>query len=182
MNKLYFITGNENKLREAKSFIPSIEKLPLDLIEIQSLDAHEIIKHKLEEAKKKHSGNFIVEDTSLHINCLKGLPGPLIKWFEKTIGLEGIVKTVGSYEDKTAVARCIIGLSLNGEIKFFEGSINGTIVDIRGENGFGWDKIFIPDGYDLTFAQMSSEEKNKISHRKLAFEKLKEHLDQQNRL
>ena len=177
MNDLYFITGNENKVKEAKSFINNIQVLKLDLIEIQSLDSQEIIKHKLEEAKKNHSGNFIVEDTSLTIDCLNGLPGTLIKWFEKSVGLGGIVKIVDAYGRNKAVAKCIAGLSLNGEIKFFEGSVNGKIVDAKGENGFGWDKIFIPDGYNKTFAEMSSQEKNKISMRKIAFEKLRDYLN-----
>ena len=176
--KLYFITGNENKFKEAKTFVSDIEKLSLDLAEVQSLDPHEIIKFKLNEAKKLHSGDFIVEDTSLNIECLNGMPGTLIKWFEKSIGLNGIVKMTDNYNNKNATAKCVIGLSLNNEIRFFEGSINGRIVESRGENGFGWDKIFIPNGYEKTFAEMNYEEKNNISHRKLAFEKLKEYFDE----
>jgi len=176
VNELYFITGNEGKLREAKSFVPEINGLKLELTEIQSLDPHEVIKHKLEKAKSKHSGNFIVEDTSLVISCLNGLPGTLIKWFEKSVGLDGIVKIVKAYGNNKAAAKCTIGLSLNGNIEFFEGNINGHIAESSGENGFGWDKIFIPEGYNKTFAEMSSEEKNKISHRKIAFEKLKKYL------
>ena len=176
MNKLYFITGNENKLREAREIIGEIESLNINLIEIQSIDAKEIIKHKLNEAKKHHSGNFIVEDTSLIIESMNGLPGPLIKFFEKTIGLNGISKMAKHFGDK-AIARVIIGYSSEDKIEFFEGAINGTIVESRGENGFGWDKIFIPEGHTKTFAEMSSEEKNKISMRKIAFEKLKEYLN-----
>lgn len=176
MNKLYFITGNENKLREAKSIIPSIEGLNVDLVEIQSLDAQEIIRHKLEEARKKHNGAFIVEDVSLNIECLNGLPGPLIKWFLKSIGNDGIVRFVNSYGHDKATAKCIIGYSNEDEIEFFEGTVNGRIVEPRGSNKFGWDPIFEPLGYNKTFAEMSSEEKNAISHRRIAFEKLKEYL------
>ena len=87
---LYFITGNKNKFEEAKAMIPSLQQLDMDLVEIQSTDAHEIIRAKLNEALKYHEGELIVEDTSLYLSCLNGLPGPLIKWFLKSIGNEGI--------------------------------------------------------------------------------------------
>ncbi|HIH25464.1 non-canonical purine NTP pyrophosphatase [Candidatus Woesearchaeota archaeon] len=175
MNELFFITGNENKLREARSIFPDIKGLNIDLIEIQSIDSRKIIEHKLNEAKKHHSGSFIVEDTSLELISMKGLPGPLIKFFEKSIGLDGVYK-LGEVFGNKAVAKCVIGYFNDNDIKFFEGMIDGIIVSPRGENGFGWDKIFVPDGYDKTFAEISSEEKDSISMRKLAFEKLKEHL------
>ncbi len=173
---LYFITGNENKFREAKSFIPNLERFNLELSEIQSIDSQEIIKHKLLEAKEKHSGSFIVEDTSFYIDGMNGLPGPLIKWFEKTIGLESIANLTLLYGTK-ASAKCVLGIYNEKEIKFFEGIIKGKVVDPIGENGFGWDKIFIPDGYEKTFAEMTSDEKNGISMRRIAFEKLKDYLN-----
>jgi len=177
MENIYLITGNENKLNEAKQFINRIEGLNIELTEIQSINPYEIIKHKLEEAKKFHKSNFIVEDTSLSFECLNGLPGPLIKWFLKTIGNKGLVDIIKNYENKKASAKCIIGISKTGNINFFEGTVEGKIVSERGSNGFGWDKIFVPDGYEKTFAEMLPEEKNKISHRKIAFEKLKEYLE-----
>ena len=173
--KLYFITGNQNKLKEAKAILPEIEGLDIELTEIQSLDPHEIIKHKLEEARKKHEGTFIVEDTSLYVECLNGLPGPLIKWFMKSIGNEGICKIIKDFDNKKASAKCLIGFFHDKNIEYFEGSINGNIVAPQG-TGFGWDPIFLPDNHEKTFAEMGLDEKNKISHRKLAFEKLKEHL------
>ena len=176
MNEIYFITGNENKLKEAREIIPNIRGLNIDLTEIQSIDAHEVIKHKLLEARKKHFGNFIVEDTSLYLGCLNGLPGPLIKWFLKSIGNEGLVKIAKDHNNHKALAKCIIGYYKDDEIKFFEGVIEGTLTESKGENGFGWDKIFMPNSYEKTFAEMNIEEKNKISHRKIAFEKLKESL------
>ena len=82
---LYFITGNKNKFEEVKSILPEIEQLDVDLPEIQDIDAQNIIRFKLLEALRHHAGEFIVEDTSLYFDCLKGLPGPLIKWFLETI-------------------------------------------------------------------------------------------------
>lgn len=177
MNEIYFLTGNENKLKEVKEFVPEIKGLNVDVTEIQSISAEEIIKHKLNEAKKQHSGKFVVEDTSLYLDCLNGLPGPLIKWFLKTIGNEGLVRLAKFHNNDKAIAKCIVGFSDGEKLNFFEGSINGKIVEKKGENGFGWDKIFQPDGYEKTFAEMTTEEKNKISHRRLAFEKLREYLN-----
>ena len=175
MKKLFFITGNANKLKEAKIILNfEIESLDIDLKEIQSLDAHEIIKNKLEEAIKKHSGNFIVEDVSLTFECMNGLPGPLIKWFLKSVGVNGLVKITKLFNNNKAIAKCIIGYFNEGEIQFFEGLVNGKIVEPRGNNGFGWDSIFQPDAFTKTYAEMYEEEKNKISHRTMAFEKFKE--------
>ncbi len=172
---LLFVTGNKGKFDEAKSIISDLEQLDLDLIEIQSVDSKEVITHKLHEAKAKTSGSFVVEDNSLSLEALNGLPGPLIKWFLKKIGNEGLVKIVEDFGNNKAEATVVIGyLSEQGEISFFEGSIQGTIVSPRGDNGFGWDPIFLPDGETKTFGEMVTEEKNKMSMRKIAFQKLKE--------
>ena len=83
---LYFITGNKNKFEEVKSILPNTEQLDIDLPEIQDIDAKIIIRAKLLAALKHKDGEFIVEDTSLYLDCLGGLPGPLIKWFMKNMG------------------------------------------------------------------------------------------------
>ncbi|AKM82600.1 TPA: non-canonical purine NTP pyrophosphatase [Candidatus Berkelbacteria bacterium] len=174
---IYFITGNENKFREAKAILPVIERLDLDLIEIQEIDPLKIIKAKMEEAFKHHSGEFIIEDGYLDVKSLGGLPGPFAKWFIKLLGKDGIWEIVKNSSDKSAEVSVIIGYAKNkDEISFLEGSIKGKMVAPRGENGFGWDSIFQPYGYDKTFAEMTTEEKNSISMRKIAFEKLKDYL------
>ncbi len=175
---LYFITGNKGKLAEVQSVLKDIEALDIDLPEIQSLDAHEIIKAKLLEAQKHQTGEFIVEDNSLYLEGIKGLPGPLIKWFLKTVGNEGLYKMAEAFGNFNAEAKVVIGYSdPAGEISFYEGSTKGTIVASRGGQGFGWDPIFQPEGYDKTFAEMGVEEKNKFSMRRIAVEKLKEALN-----
>lgn len=175
---LYFITGNKGKLAEVQSILGNVEALDIDLPEIQSLDAHEIIKAKLIEAQKHQTGEFIVEDNSLYLEGIKGLPGPLIKWFMKTVGNDGIYKMAEAFGNFKAEARVIIGYSNSaGEISFFEGNTRGTIVAPRGSEGFGWDPIFQPEGYDKTFAELTPEEKNSFSMRRIAVEKLKEVLD-----
>lgn len=176
---LYFITGNKGKLEEVKSILEAVEveALDIDLTEIQELDAHKIIQAKLTEAQKHQVGEFIVEDTSLYFDVLNGLPGPFIKWFLKTIGPEGLYKMLEPFGNFGAEARTIIGYSnKSGEIKYFAGSIKGKIVSPRG-TGFGFDSIFEPDGYGKTFGELTKEEKNSFSMRKIALEKLKEYLE-----
>jgi non-canonical purine NTP pyrophosphatase (RdgB/HAM1 family) len=174
---LYFITGNKGKLTEVQNILGDVEALDIDLPEIQEIDAHKIIKAKLEEAQKHHEDEFIVEDTSLYFEAMNGLPGPLIKWFMKTVGNDGLYKMISVFGNFNAEAKTIIGHSdLEGSIEFFEGSIKGTIVPPRG-TGFGWDPIFQPEGYNKTFGELTAEEKNSFSMRKLAIEKLKEYLN-----
>jgi non-canonical purine NTP pyrophosphatase (RdgB/HAM1 family) len=175
--KLYFITGNKNKFKEAKSIIVDLNQFEFDLPEIQNIDPKIIIKAKFLEALKHKKGEFIVEDTSLYLDCLNGLPGPLIKWFLETIGNDGLYNIAKKLNNFKAEAKTVIGYAKNEkEIKFFEGKIKGRIVSSKGKQGFGWDPIFKPDGFDKTFAEMSAKEKNKISMRRVASNKLKQHL------
>lgn len=177
--KLYFITGNKNKFQEAKSILGDIEHLDIDLPEIQDIDTKKIIKHKLLEALNHAKGEFIVEDTSLHFDCLGGLPGPFIKWFLDTMENEGLFRIVERLGNDHAEARAILGYAKShDEIYFFEGSIKGRIVAPRGDTSFGWDPIFQPEGFRKTFAEMPKKEKNEISHRKIALNKLSEFLKQ----
>ncbi len=174
---LLFVTGNEGKLAEARAILGEIQGIDLDLPEIQDIDARKIIEAKLAEAVKTQPGSFIVEDTSLYLDGLNGLPGPLIKWFMKTVGNEGLAKMAEAFANTGCEARVVIGYADgDGKAEFFEGSFRGTIVPPRGDNGFGWDPIFQPEGYDKTFAEFTQEEKNTVSMRRIAFEKLRKHL------
>ncbi len=178
---LYFITGNKNKFEEVKSILPQVEQINIDLPEIQDIDAKEIIKAKLLEALNHREAEFIVEDTSLCFDCLNGLPGPLIKWFMKTIGIEGLSNITKNLGNNKAEAKTIVGYAKSqDEIYFFEGSIKGKIISPRGSSGFGWDPIFQPDGFSRNFAEMSREEKNSISMRRIALNKLKEFIESKN--
>jgi non-canonical purine NTP pyrophosphatase (RdgB/HAM1 family) len=172
--ELYFITGNQGKFREAKAILPELKQIDIDLSEIQSIDPKEIISNKLKEAFKHQDGEFVIEDTSLYLDCLNGLPGPLIKWFMKTIGNEGLYKITKKFGNYRAKAKTVIGYARDsGNIYFFEGEIEGKIVSPRGKYGFGWDPIFEVNKLGKTFAELTIDEKNKISMRKKAFEELK---------
>lgn len=176
---IFFITGNKDKLREIQALIPDVQGVDMDVTEIQEIDAHKIIAAKLAEAQRYQSGTFIVEDTSLYIDSMNGLPGPLIKWFLKSVGVLGVYKLAEAFESTKATARTIIGYAgEDGNILFFEGSIKGTVVPPRGINGFGWDAIFQPERSSKTFAEMMPKEKNQFSMRRLAVEGLQRHLEQ----
>ena len=174
---IYFITANKGKFNEAKSIIPKIKQIDLDLPEIQELAPKKIIREKLSEATGKHEGKFFCEDTSLYLNCMNGFPGPLIKWLLKSLGNDGIFNLVSKYKDKTAVAKTIIGYTDGKKIRFFSGKLEGTVVKPKGKKGFGWDGIFQPKGFNKTLAEMSKKEKNKISMRKQALIKLKNYIN-----
>jgi len=169
---LYFITGNKDKFREIKALLPEIEHYNLALPEIQEIDAQCILKAKLLEAMKHKQGDFIVEDTSLYLECLHGLPGPLIKWFLKTAGTEGLWQLTEKYCNFAAEAKTIIGYAHNTHFYFFEGTLKGKIVKPSGNSGFGWDCIFQPEGCTKTFAEMTAVEKNAISMRTRALNAL----------
>lgn len=176
---IFFVTGNKEKLREVRDLLPDVQGIDLDLPEIQELDPHKVIAAKLIEARKYQSSAFLVEDTSLSLDGMGSLPGPLAKWFVRAIGIEGIYtlsKTFGA----RATARTIIGYADdNNEALFFEGALGGLIVPPRGTDGFGWDPIFQPDGYEKTFAEMTPEDKNRCSMRKRAVAGLQRYLEAQ---
>lgn len=179
---MYFFTSNKNKFQEAKSILGAdLKQHDIELEEIQSLDSEDIIKHKLSEAHKQFNEEFFVEDTSLIIHCMNGLPGPLIKWFIKSVGLEGIYKmalSLSNGEIIEATAKTIVGYRNKfGENKIFEGTVIGSIVPARGEKSFGWDPIFMPKGFSITFDEMSQDEKNEVSMRKIALLKLYNYLN-----
>lgn len=178
--KIYFITGNRDKLREAQSMWSEIEGIEIDLDEIQEMDGKKIIEAKLKEAIKQKPGiNLIVEDQSLTIDGMNGLPGPLIKWFVKSMSLEEVAKLAKVMGNQNSQATTIIGYADGlGKINYFEATIKGKIVDPRGSIGWGWDFIFQPEGYDKTFAEMTIEQKNELSMRRLAIEKLRNFVEE----
>ncbi|KAK1290318.1 Inosine triphosphate pyrophosphatase [Acorus calamus] len=173
-----FVTGNPKKLEEVRAILGDsipLQTLKLDLPELQG-EPEEISKDKARmAAKEKVNGPVLVEDTCLCFNALNGLPGPYIKWFLQKTGHEGLNNILKAYEDKSAYALCVFSLALGPTVEpiSFVGKTMGKIVPARGPPDFGWDPIFQPDGYEQTYAEMPKEEKNKISHRFKALDKVK---------
>jgi inosine triphosphate pyrophosphatase len=181
MNKtITFITGNEGKAREMSQLLEiPLNNIKLDLPEIQSANMAEIIETKTKEAFTQINGPVLVDDVSLDFCAWGSLPGPFIKWFLKGAGTEKICKMLNSFEDRSSIAHCYLGYYDGEKLMIFDGQMKGEIsTEPRGENGLGWDPIFIPEHSQKTFAEMSSEEKNADSHRSRAVAKLKAYLSE----
>lgn len=178
MKKLTFITGNAEKAAQLRFHLDyPVTHQKLDLPEIQSLDLEEIATEKARAAYEEIEAPVLVEDTSLTFNALDKLPGPLIKWFLNTLGNDGLVKLLSGFEDKTARAEVCFALHDGSQTKIFKGEVGGQIASVpKGEKGFGWDPIFIPEGADKTWGEMSAEEQKQTSMRRIALAKLQKHL------
>ncbi|MBO3762936.1 MAG: XTP/dITP diphosphatase [Candidatus Brockarchaeota archaeon] len=169
--KLIFVTGNRGKFLEAKKILEDfgieLEQVDLDVTEPQADNLEEVVKKCAEEAFKVIKRSFIIEDSGLFINALNGFPGVYSSYVYKTIGYEGILKLLFGIVDRSAYFMTSLAyVELGGELKIFSGRVDGVITtEARGKNNFGFDPIFKPLGSNLTFAEMSIEEKNKFSHR-----------------
>lgn len=179
MDKLTFITGNAGKAKYLSDYFHMpVEHVNLDLPEIQSLDLTEIVKDKARRAFAELNSRVIVEDVSLVFDALDKLPGPLIKWFLETLGNDGLCKLIDNFDNRKAFAEVKFAICDGSGVHTFAGSMKGSISDSpRGEMGFGWDPIFIPEGYDKTWAEMTDDEKHATSMRKIALEKMGEFLE-----
>ena len=175
--KLTFITGNAGKAEAMYRYLGMpIDHEKLDLDEIQSLDLEEIVKDKVTRAYEIVKKPVIVEDVSFVFHAYNKLPGPFIKWFLKELGNDGLCHLLHD-KDRKCVATVCYGLHDGKEIKLFSGSMEGTVaMSPKGSNGFGWASVFIPDGYDKTYAEMTHEEQSPISMRNIALKKLREYL------
>ncbi|TFY68157.1 hypothetical protein EVJ58_g1181 [Rhodofomes roseus] len=183
--RLIFVTGNANKLKEVRAILAQsgveIDSQELDsectVPEVQG-STQEVAIAKCKRAAELLGGPCITEDTALCFEALNGLPGPYIKYFMKEIGHDGLNKLLIGFPTTNAWALCTFAYSAGPgtEPILFEGQTDGRIVPARGETKFGWDPVFEPNGFDQTYAEMSAEVKNKISHRYRALEKLQEYL------
>lgn len=177
LSDLTVVTSSPDKLAEINEILGTNHQVSkIDIPEIQSLDLDEVITHKAKEAYQKLKKPILVEDISFEIKALKGLPGTFIKFFLKSLGTEGTVALVKSKNTKTKVTAAV-AIHDGKDLKIFKGTIYGTLSKKdRGMYGFGFDKVFIPNGYNKTLAQMPPKIKNKISHRAKVLKKVKKYL------
>ena len=184
MNKICFVTGNKNKLREVQKLLFSYHLLSLEDLnfrdEIQetedTIEGNALLKAN--HIYKKFEINCFSDDTGLFIDSLDGQPGVKSARFagdnsnsEDNISL--VLKKLNGKENRNAVFRTVICLIFNGEINYFHGEVKGKITEEKtGDKGFGYDPIFIPQGFNKTFSEFTLEEKNKLSHRAIAVRKL----------
>ncbi len=186
--ELVFVTRNKHKLEEVANKLGSdIRILSLDDVGFEGEipeTADTLEENALMKARFFHSKtgmDCFADDTGLEVEALNGQPGVRSARFASDHDFhKNMMKVLELMRGKTnrkARFRTVIALILDGREFLFEGVVNGTITtEPRGKGGFGYDPIFLPDGYDKTFAQMSLEEKNAISHRARAVEKLVEFL------
>jgi XTP/dITP diphosphohydrolase len=182
------VTSNPGKLAEARRILaregvtPALEGVEVELPEIQSLDLQEVLAAKGREAWRRAGGRaggrpLVVEETGLSLAVLGGFPGPLVRWMLEAVGAEGIARTARALGDDRAEARCAL-LWLDGERTVVgEGVAPGRLVlPPRGEGGFGWDPVFVPEGEERTYGELPAEVKDRIGHRGLAWRDLLEKL------
>ena len=183
VKSILLISGNSGKLNEFRSLLNidtlEFENKSIEIPEIQSMHLEEIGEFKTNAALKlKHEiarfDAIMTDDTALWCDGLNGLPGPFIKWFLKQINVEGLYELLKA-RDLVSQAVCLltVGLVKTGELIQFKGEVKGNIVAPRGTFGFGWDRIFQPQGQEITYGEMESDQKNLISHRALAVKKLR---------
>jgi XTP/dITP diphosphohydrolase len=183
--KLVFATHNQNKLKEIQALAPASITL-VSLTDIGCLKPIAETESTL-EGNAKLKADFITEnynlpcfadDTGLMVNALKGQPGVFSARYagaqnNADANMDKVLRNLSDKEDRSARFKTVIALNLSNETMFFEGEVKGSILETKqGQKGFGYDPIFKPDGYDLTFAELPLEIKNKISHRGRAFAKL----------
>lgn len=155
-----FITGNQSKADYlSRQLGVRLAHQKIDLDELQSTDLHVIVEHKLRQAYHLMKRPVLVEDVGLSFNALGDLPGPYIKWFVEHAGDEACCRMLDGFEDRSAVIRCTFGYFDGERMEFFDSALPGTISTTpKGDNGFGFDRFFINEGYDITRAEMSQEE------------------------
>lgn len=167
-------------MKEAQTMLGfPIEAVDIDLPEIQSLQYEDIVKQKAIDAFQIIKKPLIVDDAGLSIDTWNGFPGPLVKHIYKAGGEELLLKMLKNDLNRKAKTQALIGFYDGREVMTFMGECQGTIAQQpKGTQGWGFDPIFIPDGYTKTFAELGPEVKNTISHRRIALEKLRMYLQE----
>ncbi len=189
MRKLVFATNNAHKLSEVRAILAPDYQIT-SLAELNCFDdipetAHTLEGNALIKANyifEKFGCNCFADDTGLEVESLNGEPGVYSARYageanDAKANMQKLLSNLGNNTNRKACFRTVIALVLDGEQHCFEGRIDGKIsLEPQGKAGFGYDPIFIPNGYSQSFAELGTDEKNKISHRALAVKKLAEYL------
>jgi XTP/dITP diphosphohydrolase len=174
MIELRFVSDNRFKHEEAKTILDpmGIHVLPLaiKIAELQTENTKQLVQDKTLKAFKAVGRSLFVEHTGLYLNHINGLPGGLTQIVWDTLQADKFSELFGNVTDPGAIARTVIGFTDARRFYFFEGEIKGRIAQQpRGTRDFQWDCVFIPDGFDQTFAEMG-EKKHNISMRRRALD------------
>ncbi|MCQ2052604.1 MAG: RdgB/HAM1 family non-canonical purine NTP pyrophosphatase [archaeon] len=167
--KLKVITSNPGKVIEYQKafakFDVCVEHCCVPYDEIQTSELEEVVKKGMSELRAKGLRNFIIDDSGLFIHVLRGFPGVYSAYCQKTIGNDGILSLMKCVDDRSSTFKCCIGCDIDNKTIIVTGKCDGHILyKETGNNGFGYDPIFTFDG-KRSFAEMSIDEKNVVSHR-----------------
>lgn len=178
---IYFVTGNKHKFAEVKplieSHLPSYELIQSNepLQEIQADSLEDVAQFKVNSVKDKISGEYFIEDAGFFVDDqIHGFPGVYSSYVMKTIGWQGILQILGQSSSRNAHFESVIAfVDTARQIHFFKGINEGQVaLEGKGSSGFGFDPIFLSnDCPSKTFAELSLDQKNQISHRSRAMQK-----------
>jgi non-canonical purine NTP pyrophosphatase (RdgB/HAM1 family) len=179
--KLILVSSNPNKAIEAERILGMpLLRVSISLPEIQAAGVEDITRYKLEVARTKGYGRLVVEDVSLGFDELGNFPGPYVRWLLEAAGGTGLGAIAYALLNRSAKAQCCVAYWDGQNPHIFLGEVTGDIiVEPRGEKHFGWDAWFQPHGSEKTFAEMTAEEKDAVSHRGRAYQQLREHLSRE---
>jgi len=184
---IYFITGNNSKFNEIQKLFQNedisyeLKRNTIKTTEIQASSIKEVAIFKLNSVRGNVNSSFFIEDAGFFVDKpLNGFPGVYSKYVLNTIGNKGILNLIKDYSDTKAHFEAVIALFFQpfNETLIFEGVVEGKVAkNIRGRGGFGFDPIFIPKEFpNRTFAELTTTEKNLVSHRGKAWNKMFEFL------
>lgn len=181
--QLILVSTNPNKGIEAERILGApVLRVSISLPEIQAATVEEITRYKLDVAKTKGYQRLIVEDVSLGFDELGNFPGPYVRWLLEAAGGKGLAAIAYALNNRAARAQCCVGYWNGREVHMFMGETAGQIlVEPRGERHFGWDAWFQPADSAKTFAELTADEKDQLSHRGRAYRKLAAHLAAERR-
>jgi XTP/dITP diphosphohydrolase len=173
-DQLILVSSNPNKGIEAERILGvPLLRVSLTLPEIQAATVEEITWFKLEAARSKGHHRLIVEDVSLGFDELGNFPGPYVRWLLEAAGGKGLAAIAYALNNRSAKAECCVAYWDGEQGHMFSGVCEGEVlVESRGSGNFGWDAWFQPRGSSKTYAEMTDEEKDEVSHRGHAYRKL----------
>ena len=178
---LYILTQNDSKFHEISLILAKykikLKQLKEKKLELQLDDVAEIALYAVKAACKPPFIPIAVDDTALYIEALGGFPGPYAEYVYRRIGVNGIIRLLEGVENRAAKFITAVAYCDGIEERVFQGVLEGSISRTpKGNLGFGFDPIFVPEGENKTLAEMTTEEKNRISHRGMAFRSMAEWL------
>jgi XTP/dITP diphosphohydrolase len=175
---IQFATKNKDKYDEAARVAArygiELVHLSLEKYEIQADELAKIATVAAEQAlRESRASRLVAEDAGFFIDALNGFPGPYSSYVYRKLGVHGILRLLGDADEREAYFSSAVAYCGEGQTTCFEGIVKGTVsLKPKGHHGFGFDPIFIPnEGEGRTFAEMAIDEKNRYSHRALAFSK-----------